>query len=307
MASSVGLFPLPNSPKRFSYSPLPTNPKKIGVLESPRAKVLAARISPIALKALLELGVAISLNLVVLSFIVNPLTAPLSIVFLNPMLIASFATVVVKTAWEIYNSSPSKGDTFTDGVRGLAKTSIANCAGLAGPIPAIHECGHVIAASALFKEPNIKVTINPFKGGNTSYTVSKGLTKVGEFLGKENAILLTTAAGFMASTFFAMFEFGLAYHLKEQYPNLSECLNHHAIAQILNDVVYALTTFFTHQSNLGHDFMRLWQVGGVHPLIPIAFMIILPLIELYIIKLLAARRQAEKVQDAMVGLNFYYQ
>jgi hypothetical protein len=56
-------------------------------------------------------------------------------------------------------------------------------------------------------------------------------------------------------------------------------LNCHAFSQILNDVIYGFTALSSKVFNPAHDFVNLWKISGIHPLIPIALMIGLPLIQ----------------------------
>lgn len=268
-----------------------------GIKTKPSAlKTVIARISPAAARAFLELAAAFAVNTAIIVFFASPLGAPLSILGITPCLMSLMAMQIVKMGWQIYSAQLGQADRWDTTFGHFARFSIVNGIGLGGLIPFIHEyLGHAVAAKALFKNPNIRVQVFPYRGGHTTYTVSKGLTKIGALLGKENSILFVTAAGMMASTLIAMFEFGVAYKIKDQYPLVSEYLTYHGIAQLLSDVVYGLTTFFSFHGNLSHDFMRLWNLGGIHPLIPITLMVALPVAELVIFKLLEMRKQSREV------------
>lgn len=255
---------------------------------------IAEKISPLAKRTLMELGVAFALNVGVISFFATPLGFPLTIVWLQKALISSMVATVPKMAWEIYTSQKTQDDKFLEGSSHLAKISIANSIGLSGPQHVIHEyLGHATAAKLLFENPRVKVRIFPYRAGSTTYTISR-LTKLGALLGKEKAVLFVTAAGIMASTTFALFEFALANGIKDRFPTISEWLNYHGIVQIFNEVVYGLTGYLATRTDLTHDFIRLWTMGEVHPLIPIGLMIALPLLEVALLKILSLRNQSQK-------------
>lgn len=264
----------------------------------------AWEICRIAAKALAELAIALSLNLAVMAFFATPLTIPL----FTSALAGAMVSVIVKTAWDLYRSkkNPEQAQAPTPildkAADTTAKLSLINTVGLAGPNVAIHEAGHAAAAMAFFKDAKPEIKIFPFRGGQTSYTISNGMTKLGKLLGERGAILFGAAAGMMASTIFAMIEFGAAFGLKEKYPRISEFMNIHAVCQLLNEVVYGATAFLASRFDFSHDFVYLWRAGGIHPLIPIALIIALPLLELWIFHMIEARRKANKVNSTAASI-----
>lgn len=265
---------------------------------------IALKISPIALKTLAELTIAISFNCLIFSHFVMPMSAPLSIIWFNRVLILSSLYLIPKIAYELYQSNEVKEDLSLATIRHASGISIANGVGLAGPTPWIHELGHASAAALLFKKPCINIKVIPYQAGSTSYSVSYGLTSLGKLIGQENSILFTTAAGIMSSTIFALFEFGVANGIKERFPILSEWMNYHAITQIFTDVIYGMSAFVTNRCDLSHDFIRLWNLGEIHPLIPIALMIALPVIELTLFKFLEMRKNTTIIQQNIsIGIN----
>jgi hypothetical protein len=187
-----------------------------------------------------------------------------------------------------------------DSIKNLAQASMINTAGLAGPNIIIHEMGHAAVASICFQKSNPRTQFFPFLGGMTSYTVSHGLTRVGAFLGEHRTQVLIASAGFLASTLFGMFEFALAYRLHDDYPTLSRWLNVHGVMQITQEVLYGLTAFIVNKADLAHDFVNLWVTQGIHPLLPIGLMILLPLAELWLLRFLESRDRSQKVHDVAV-------
>lgn len=256
------------------------------------------KIVSIATKALKELVIAFAFNLTILAFTAAPV---LSIPVLTSALIGALAGVIVSTAWDIYRNNKVKDANFkqqlsleliaakTDKVAHLA---IANAVGMSGPNIAIHEGGHALSAMAFFKNSKPSIEITPFVGGQTSYEIS-GLTRLGRLIGEEKACLFTAAGGLLASTVFVMFEIACAHGLKDSYPTISECLNYHAMTQLMNEVIYGLTALFISHIDLAHDFVYLHQMGGIHPLVVIAVIIALPLAEICLLKWLESRKCKE--------------
>lgn len=255
----------------------------------------AFTIAKIAARTFLHLSLAIAVNFAVITFV----AAPLSITLMTGIVLSTIATEIIYCAYEIY-----KRKNMVDNIQksaqissGIATASIINAVGLSGPNILIHETGHALAAHATFQAAMPEISIAPFRGGATTYVISNGLTKLGKFLGRHEALLIVTAAGMAASTLFALFEFAIADRIKEVYPVISEYLTDHAIFQLLNEILYGLTAFIVSRAELSHDFICLWQCGGIHPLIPITFMIALPLLEIAVLKLIKNRCCSQKIND----------
>ena len=252
-------------------------------------------VSVIASRVFFQMSAALTINFAVMTFI----AAPLSITLMSGILLTTATIGILHAAYEIYRKKNLLSNLQKNSqiVSTITQASIVNVAGLSGPNIAIHESGHALAALTLFRDPSPEVKIFPFMGGATSYHISNGLTKFGKFFGKNHALMIVTAAGMAASTLFALFEFAIADRIKEAYPLISQFMTHHAIFQLFNEIVYALTAFISNKMELSHDFICLWQKGGIHPLIPIAFMIALPLLEYAIIKYLNSQKSAQKIEN----------
>ena len=270
---------------------------KISLSLPPKVREVADRVSPLAQDTLIKLGAAIAINCAIMTFFAVPFGVPITIAWLNHAVLFSTFYAIPKVAFDIYRQRKTN-DCLMKGANHAAGLSIANSLGLGGLNPWIHELGHALAAVSLFKNPQVTIKVKPYSHGETSYYVSYGLTRLGKMLGIENCILFAAGAGMMASTIFAMTEFACAYGIQDRYPTLSQWMNYHAISQILNDVVYGLTAFIARRSDLSHDFIRLWQTGEIHPLIPIGLMIALPLIEIAIFELLEHRKRSKEIQKA---------
>jgi len=149
----------------------------------------------------------------------------------------------------------------------------------------IHECGHALAAKFCFQGPWAKIRIFPFRGGLTIYNVGHGLTSFGRLLGIEGSKLLVTAGGIIASVTFGIVGLALGDYLQDSHPVIGHYLSLYSITQIAQEVLYGLSAFFVSSLELSHDFVRMWGYG-IHPLVPVGLLILLPIIEKVVFKYL---------------------
>lgn len=140
----------------------------------------------------------------------------------------------------------------------------------------IHEGGHALAASALYKNANPKITVMPLQGGVTTFWIN-GLTKVGKFFGEKGSRLIVAGAGPAAAVLADTIHIGVAHVIRKTHPTLSSYLKITAIISLIGHVMYALSALSIKQQMPGHDFVALWM-GGIHPVASIVAMVALPLI-----------------------------
>lgn len=149
----------------------------------------------------------------------------------------------------------------------------------------IHEYGHYIAARLSFIDAKPEVFVN-YNQGATSYIISNGLTRFGRFLGEQRALLFITAAGLMTPIFCTIAEFAMAHGLYDSCPDLSEFFIDHGFSQLASAFYYGASAFFSYEGQLENDFILLWQIGEIHPLISITLMLAVPLAEICLFKYL---------------------
>ncbi len=256
---------------------------------------LQSKVSATAKRVLIELAIALSLNIAILAITATPLSIPI----LATAAATALVGIIIKLVLEHHFKEKAISlKPITSKITPIAEVTgrlaIVNAVGLSSINIFIHESGHALAAKLCFLKPNIKMHIAPYQGGTTTYSVSNGLTRIGQFLGKQMSILVATAAGIAFSTLFAMAEIGLAFALQHKAPQVSLTLNCHAISQIFNEVIYGLSAF-TLPFSSAHDFTTLWYSGGIHPLIPIALMIGLPLAQFAILQVISFLRKSPNV------------
>lgn len=267
---------------------------------SSTSEINIAKIKSVAKEALLQVGLALALNLTVLAFFATSFSAAV----FSGALIGGLAAVIIQTAVDLWGEAKNFDEVAEEfeHLKYTSQVSMVNVTGFGWPNIAIHEGGHALAAWLCFKKAWPQIEIFPFTGGITSYNSSYGLTNFGAALGKDYVALFVTAAGMLSSTFFAMFEFAIADWIKEDYPTISSLMNTHGVLQIVQEVLYGLSTFYATKVDLMHDFVKLWLVGGIHPLIPMTMMIILPLLEIGLLNFLSGKQKAQKIQEAVVGI-----
>jgi hypothetical protein len=141
----------------------------------------------------------------------------------------------------------------------------------------IHEWGHAGAALTLFRKAQPIVTAHTFFG-HTEYSTRDGLVGLGKCLGKERAKLCVTAAGLSVPILSSVIELAIAKRLNH-YPKSQHLLCYHAISQLAELFFYGLSAFYADKTRESHDFIHLWKRGGIHPIIPLTIIVVLPLTE----------------------------
>lgn len=138
----------------------------------------------------------------------------------------------------------------------------------------VHEGGHALAATALYKGAEAEITVFPWTGGVTEYYPQE-LTALGEWVGRENAELITSAAGSGCALLFSTTYLLIAGQIADSHPELARYLEMMGFMSILRHVIYALSALAIQKE--GHDFAAL-AAGGIHPLVAVAFLVLIPLV-----------------------------
>lgn len=166
-----------------------------------------------------------------------------------------------------------RNETFDKIFSELSRFSTINTLALANLTFMIHELGHAFLAKAFFVNPRIKIEIFPFLGGQTTYAVSYGLNNIGNFFGKERAILLITAGGFISSMTTCLLLTMLEKQSKNHKSFVIKCLHTLSLNLILSELIYGIASFIENEPNLQNDFTYLKTAGSIHPLLPVSLMV----------------------------------
>ena len=159
----------------------------------------------------------------------------------------------------------------------IASFSLVNTFALSYFSIYIHELGHALAALTCFNTPRIKIIISPFFSGKTIYAVSYGMTKIGSFFGKERALLMITASGFVTSATFCL----LTTYASKTVKEWEVLLQNIALSQILSELIHAVSFLVFDDMDGCHDLSYLYYFGNIHPLIPISFLTLICINTLY--------------------------
>lgn len=141
----------------------------------------------------------------------------------------------------------------------------------------VHEAGHAAAAVAVYQHAHPRIEILPGGGGLTSYRAG-ALTRLGKYLGKKNSNLCIAAAGPAFSIITAIAQIALSHKLKKDHPEAAKYLLAAGISNIASHIIYALSALLQKHKNPGHDFLQLWKVGNIHPVVSIISMVALPVL-----------------------------
>lgn len=141
----------------------------------------------------------------------------------------------------------------------------------------LHEVGHAMVARGIYQNANPRIEIFPLNGGITRYQAGP-LTKLGKFVGEENSDLLVTAAGPAFGIIGATIQIALSHLTKKDYPEASKYLLVAGISSIAQHIIYALSALWARRKDPGHDFLQLWKVGNIHPIVSIISMVALPIL-----------------------------
>lgn len=196
---------------------------------------------------------------------------PQTVVLFTSLVSAGLVVLSIKGIWDrCYPKKTTESSKIDLFVSKIARLSIVNTLTLKLN-HYIHEYGHALAAISTFLEAKPEIFAN-LREGRTSYVVSNGLTRFGKLMGEERSKLFVAAAGPFIAVACGMTEIIFSKFLGENHPLISELLNDHGFAQIVETILYGMSTFVTSKMNLGHDFMYLWQYGGIHPTIPLTLL-----------------------------------
>lgn len=142
----------------------------------------------------------------------------------------------------------------------------------------VHESGHALAASCLFKNANPKITVNVSSGNCRYYASPKQLTSIGKWLGMSSSRAVISAAGPVASLLCSCVLLTTSHFLPERYQTVKAYLNMMTIQSVVRHIVYALSACFASVVVKGHDFHNLWMLAGIHPVVSALCILAVPLI-----------------------------
>ncbi len=235
-------------------------------------------IQKIALQTLIELTLSLSMAALVSSFVPIPMGVPL--VF-GIALIQCIANLFIRTiglvaAKKGLENGP-RADLFKriSGICSVLAPSGFVFGTAANGQALVHEAGHALAASAVYKG-RPKIELIPFVEGVTSY-VPEPMTRFGGKLGAQRSLTLVTVSGALLSLSVSSLVLSTSLLIKEKHPTTSQYLLAISLHDFLMHSSYALSALFTPSTKLSHDFVRL-STYGIHPLVAMISILTLPIL-----------------------------
>lgn len=249
-------------------------------------KEMDLRVTHLALQALAQLSAAAITTGAVLLYMGS---APISMLLFGMALmeptcrlaIDVSAYVMVRQGWLADPDGQIKRvglrQDMVDSCQRSSALSLLNTAGMAGPNVFIHEVGHAAIGMACYRNANPTITICPFQGGVTCLQSLEELTTFGKMLGGKQAQLLLLLGGVIASTLFALAEFAVAHATESTRPRLSEMLELHGVTQLTGEFLYGAFSLLDPTGMRMGDFCRAWELAGLHPIVVLALIALIPL------------------------------
>ena len=133
----------------------------------------------------------------------------------------------------------------------------------------IHEFGHSVATSLCYLHANPSIIVNWNGGGFSSSQYHHGLTRFGNYLGKENADLVIMAAGPLMHSLGAMVKYSLGMRYVDYNLLIYFGLCFSGLWDTIKIFNYASHDLSQNKNVHEHngDFNYLWRKGNIHPLL----------------------------------------
>ena len=232
-------------------------------------------ITILAKRCLSEFAVSLALAAICCCFIATP-AAAMSIA--TGLVVQLVISLILKITLHIINANPQN---FPEqSIASAVKWADAYCF-VSGSVRnaqvVVHEIGHATAAYALLRNPKATITLFPFVGGVTSYWV-KQITWLGKKIGSRNIHPIIAGAGPACSLAFSTVFLGLGLMKQRTSPQKSRILIVSGLLDYLGHIRYALSALNTPLNRLSHDFVALWQLGGIHPTVAAITMATIPIL-----------------------------
>lgn len=235
-------------------------------------------IKNIAVQALTELAISLAIGLVVCAF-----TASFGAVFvLTGVAIQVIFNIFIRSvgvfaAQKALEEGPDR-ETYLRVAKvafAIAPWNFAVFTAMHGQT-LIHEAGHALMASAVYKNANSQIQIFPFIGGSTSFNPSE-LSAFGKKWGASRSLMLVTAAGPLLSLAVSSISLASSFFIKDKHPRVAKYMQAAAIQDFATHATYAFSALYTSKTKLSHDFVRL-ATYGIHPLAATAAIIAVPIL-----------------------------
>ncbi len=224
-------------------------------------------VSRVALKCLKELGAALLLGAAVACFVPSPagISFMISALFVQMSVSLFFHSLGAFASYQISKQTKPSGPYLR--VLSLCEwatgTNFAIFSGL-NTQTLVHEAGHALAATAVYKNPRPQIILQPFFGGLTQF-YKTGYTSFGKKIGSVAATCLVVASGPALTLLVSSALLLIGLSMKEKYPQFGKYLICWSLLDFYNHAHYAYSATWANPSDLTHDFVHL-SVFGLKPM-----------------------------------------
>lgn len=218
-----------NTPQAFTSSPLSSSANIVQNINSSNQSTYVKLICKVALRTFIEISISFA-YVNVASYFVTTHALPILFIKTGEYLLKSFSArtcgVLFQSLGDSINSNEfnrSKAPIIKQYLSiGLLKSAqICQYVSMMYFLKIdhytqqnlVHECGHALSAKLLFSQPKIKITLIPYRNGNTE-TQYYGLNKLGNYFGKDLCKVLVTISGPLLAIFCASVQIMIAQRLK---------------------------------------------------------------------------------------------
>lgn len=233
--------------------------------------LLPVKTDRVARSIIPHLAAALSLNTATIGLFS---VFPLNMAMITAAMIISSAALMIDTLFFEKNDYTPEIERF---VRGVCDLSIVNWFGQSSFHILAHEMGHALSALATLKGAKITLSqFSPFQGGAITISDYSGLTLLGKLLGAKGSLALIVAGGIIGTTSVAMGCVGVSQCISDWHPELARYLDLYALSSILTEFSYGFVSWLDPTIVENSDFIKLWDILGLHPLITLGCMIASP-------------------------------
>jgi len=213
----------------------------------------------VALRALRELALSVSLGAVCCLFTAMPL------ILWGGIALQWMTNTALRIALVAMGYPPDNWVT----------AAITALGSLLNPQILLHELGHALAASRLLEKCHPTIKLFPYIGGSTLFKVSRP-TPLGKTLGETNIRPLIAGAGPLLSLSFSVVQWLFAAQLFSHAPELRRMLTMASLINFAFHALYAMSAIAAPAQYLENDFVVL-KLAGFSPIIATIALLAIPL------------------------------
>lgn len=221
--------------------------------------------------SLVELGTSLGIGTVSLCFTTTPFAVPL---IFGAIAVQTISNTIFRYYRSLDTASGQPGRTTS--ICNYMCPTIFSYLTIVHLQTLIHELGHALAARAVFKNAAPSITLHPFQGGATAFSIQH-LSSLGKMLGKSGALCFVAAMGPVCALVVSATAITIGYLAEHKFPELSSYLIAVGNGDFFAHAFYAFTALDASCAKASHDFHCL-AGHGLHPLAATVAILAIPMI-----------------------------